>query len=535
MMFRAGPLEAQYREGELWHVRAGGQEIAQRIYGSVRDRNWGTLAGCVTVVSAQRDCIVFDSVHHSGEIDFRWRGVICGTSDATVTFTMDGQAQSTFLRNRIGLCMHHPLRECAGAACAIEAADGCIEQSAFPELIAPHQPFRNMRAMRYSNVEIRFVGDVFETEDHRNWTDANFKTYSTPLHLPFPVAIHAGDQVHQRIEVKVHDAGHAELPYHGVVRVRAAGSLRPMPAIGLTLGAAPLSNTERRALRRLRLSHLRVDGLEDIERAAAEAGSIGTALEIAVTLPCSIPLPAPAAARWLVYRRGEKATGGAAGRELREVVGRDAVVAAGTNAHFAELNRNRPDGDSWDAACFSVTPQVHASDDDSVMANAAAQYDAVRSARGFLRGRGVVVSPVTLRPRFNPDATAECEPPPPDPRQRSPFGAAWTVASLQALANVGATSATYFETHGSRGVMDVGDVYPVYRVFEALGREFRPCEISAPERVAALAFGSRYLVANLTPADCEVEIEGEGHTLGSYEVRNIEGTTWSSATESQAY
>jgi hypothetical protein len=26
-----------------------------------------------------------------------------------------------------------------------------------------------------------FEGDLWETEDHRNWTDANFKTYSTPI------------------------------------------------------------------------------------------------------------------------------------------------------------------------------------------------------------------------------------------------------------------------------------------------------------------------------------------------------------------
>jgi len=34
--------------------------------------------------------------------------------------------------------------------------------------------------------EVRLLGDVFETEDHRNWTDANFKTYGTPLRLLFP-------------------------------------------------------------------------------------------------------------------------------------------------------------------------------------------------------------------------------------------------------------------------------------------------------------------------------------------------------------
>lgn len=535
MNFRAGALRATCRDGELWHVRAGGREIAQRIYGAVRDRNWGTPPGRVEIVAAREDDFVFESIHQHGDLDFRWRGAITGRSDGTLSFAMDGRAHSNFQRNRIGLCVHHPLRECAGAACAIETADGRIEQSAFPEFVAPHQPFRNVRAMRYSNVEVRFEGDIFETEDHRNWTDANFKTYSTPLELAFPVELRAGDQVLQRIEIKAYDAGGAEQPGDSIVRVRARGPSRPMAAIGLTLGANPLSDAERRALSRLRLSHLRVDGAGQIERAANEAKSIGASLEIAVTLPCPIPQPAPRAARWLVYRHGEKATGAAAARELRQLLGRDAMVAAGTNAYFAELNRNRPDGDGWDAACFSVNPQVHAFDDESVMANAAAQYDVVRSAHRFLGGRGVAVSPVTLRPRFNPDATGDCEPPAPDPRQRLPFCAAWTVASLQALASAGAASVTYFETHGPRGAMDGRDLYPVYHVFEALGRDFRNCEISDPSRVAALAFGPRYLVANLTPAACGVEIDGAEHTLEPYEVRSIEGATWTSATESPAY
>ena len=44
-------------------------------------------------------------------------------------------------------------------------------------------------------------GDTFETEDQRNWTDASFKTYCTPLGLPFPVEIKKGDVVEQSITI----------------------------------------------------------------------------------------------------------------------------------------------------------------------------------------------------------------------------------------------------------------------------------------------------------------------------------------------
>ena len=38
-------------------------------------------------------------------------------------------------------------------------------------------------------------GETFETEDQRNWSDASFKTYGTPLHLPFPVEVEEGTRV----------------------------------------------------------------------------------------------------------------------------------------------------------------------------------------------------------------------------------------------------------------------------------------------------------------------------------------------------
>ena len=44
-------------------------------------------------------------------------------------------------------------------------------------------------------IVIRFEGDLWEMEDQRNWTDASYKTYSTPLRPPYPVEIREGDRV----------------------------------------------------------------------------------------------------------------------------------------------------------------------------------------------------------------------------------------------------------------------------------------------------------------------------------------------------
>jgi hypothetical protein len=50
---------------------------------------------------------------------------------------------------------------------------------------------------------VRMEGDTFEMEDHRNWTDASFKTYVRPLVLPWPYTLKAGEEVKQSIKVKL--------------------------------------------------------------------------------------------------------------------------------------------------------------------------------------------------------------------------------------------------------------------------------------------------------------------------------------------
>ena len=83
----------------------------------------------------------FTAVHRGDPVWLDWKGRLEGTADGRVRFEMDGVARSTFLRNRIGLCVLHPVEECAGAGCAVETADGTSTGDAFPRLVSPHQPF----------------------------------------------------------------------------------------------------------------------------------------------------------------------------------------------------------------------------------------------------------------------------------------------------------------------------------------------------------------------------------------------------------
>jgi len=135
---------------------------------------------------------------------------------------------------------------------------------------------------------------------------------------------------------------------------------------------------------------------------------------LAAVLP-AIDLPA---VRWLVFRRAEKSTSGRwlpLAREHLTAFYPSALFGAGTNHSFAEVNRKRPPRTA-DFVAYSVNPQVHAEDDAALVEALEGQGWTVSTAREFTGGLPVAVTPVTLRPRFNPDAP-ETAPSSVDPRQ----------------------------------------------------------------------------------------------------------------------
>jgi len=210
--------------------------------------------------------------------------------------------------------------------------------------------------------------------------------------------------------------------------------------------------------------------------------------------------------------------------------------AAGSNADYIFLARSTPPLDQTDALTFAIHPQEHAFDNASLAETLACQAVVVASARRLGHGLPVLVSPVTLKRRFNPHATAPEPPTPPgqlppavDARQMSLFGAGWTVGSLKYLAAAGAASVTYYETTGWRGVMETatgspaapfrelaGAVFPLYHVLADVG-EFAggaalPGRSSEPLAVEGLALRRadrlRVLLANLTDAPQTAQARG---------------------------
>jgi hypothetical protein len=572
---RAGPLTMLYdpTSGFVRRIKLGEREVLRGIYAAVRDRNWGTvpakLRETLRKITPDSFRIGFESEHRQGDVHFVWRGLVHGTADGNLRYEFDGEARTTFLRNRIGFCVLHPIRECAGLPAKQFRLDGIEVASRFPDLIEPQifgrSSFQELCGVAHEVApgiwaQVDFEGDTFEMEDQRNWTDASFKTYCTPLARPFPVEIKSGTAIRQSVTLRLKgDLSRSCGPQLEAVTEstevltltipdQPTGRL-PQLGLGAASHGAPLTAIEIAQLRQLQLSHLRVDvrlaapdWTTTLAQAASEAQQIGTRLELALHLPrhglidFSVVTDAlkpltPLLARVLALRRGDAATTPETLAEIKQHLGCLRLpLGGGSDGNFCELNRehalNRFALADSDFVFWSMNPQVHACDHLSIMETLEAQTATVRSARAWAGDRPLVVSPVTLKQRFNPVATGaetpiatDVLPPHTDPRQLSHFAAAWTLGSIAALASAGITSATYYETTGARGVMErtagsampdkfpslAGGLFPVFDVFVGLAgcQQFAIAQSAATSRVTALALFAagkvkRVLIANLT-------------------------------------
>jgi hypothetical protein len=580
---RAGPLSVAFEAGDLRTIRLGDHEILRRVYVAIRDRTWGTVPAVLSHLRVDDDGssfqISFEAQNQQNEIDFVWQAVICGDRRGTITFSMDGRARSTFWRNRIGFCILHPL-ECAGIPCRIEHVDGSAEDSSFPRGIAPQfirdgivkpvHPFENMRAVSHEVVpgvraRVGFEGDVFELEDQRNWTDASFKIYSTPLNLPYPVEIREGTAICQSMTLTLEGlvpvdpvaVRERELVFAVGVDLAPVG---PLPRIGLGVAGhgQPLSQKELGRLEALNLAHLRTDldlsvpGYEAVlRRATSEAEALGVPLEVALWLSDAaadqlrafravLEPMGPEVCTWLVFHQAEESTAEPWVRLARQYLadydGR-AKIGAGTHAFFTELNRGRPPLSALDLVCYSIIPQVHAFDNTSLVETLAVQAMTVENARRFCGDLPLAISPVTLRKHPGRTAARTAQgreggglPAHVDVRQMSLFGAGWTAGSLKYLAESGAWSVTYYETSGWCGVMETeagsplpdrfrslpGSVFPVYHVLADVGEfahgQIVPTRSTDRLKIEGLAVERdgrrRVVVANLSAESLHLEVRG---------------------------
>lgn len=594
-VLRAGPLTMVLENGALRSIKLGTREIVRGIYAAVRDKNWGTIEPRFLAyeIEAQKDAfeVRFGAEHKNAEVDFTWQGTIHGTADGTLQFIFDGRAQHSFLKNRIGFCVLHPM-ELAGVAVEVETPQG-TEQAVFPVRISPHQPFKDIIAMRFpasseSHIEMRFEGDLFEMEDQRNWTDASYKTYCTPLRLPFPNEIAENERVFQAITLRVLDAVPLVSSTHTTqlslcISGQAFGSL-PSIGFGVASHGQPLAEKEVELLCLLQPAHLwsEIDLMSEswqilLLQAASQAKRLQAALELSVlcdnegerivTLAETLSNEDITVARLFLYPDStfvttEKLLNKAS--TLLQNAGIRLALGCGSRANFAEFNRAPLPLSHVDVAGYAINPQVHAFDNTSLIETLAAQAVSATNAQALVALRPLSIGPITLKPRFNAAATSTLAdevqqgilPETVDARQMSLFAAGWTIGSIRNLAYAGVRWLTYYETTGWRGLMERMEeteqvfpfsrlaraVFPLYHVFADLAEfpnaQMLKLEASEEDVLEALALRTEerflLLLANVTDAVQFVTVETPGLILPRMRILD-ESTAEHAFFESEAF
>ena len=205
--FRTDLFRFIFDKGDLRKISFSGKEIIQRIYYAVRDEEWLSIPYSIEnfeekISDFEFNCtynLVFRNAQVHFTVKFRVK-----VENNFLTVETHGKSLSNFKKNRIGLCVHLP-SSLKGSTCKITHTNHKFTQAELPVFISPHQPFKDIFAIELKLEElsttISFEGDVFEMEDQRNWTDASYKIYSTPLELPFPVEVRKGNIFYQKITV----------------------------------------------------------------------------------------------------------------------------------------------------------------------------------------------------------------------------------------------------------------------------------------------------------------------------------------------
>jgi hypothetical protein len=507
--------------GNLRTVRYEGHEVLRAIAYVVRNADWGTynpeVSDCTIRKGAQWFTVTYRarcvSADSSQMLDYQAR--ITGNAQGNLVFEVLAQPLTPFRTARCGFAVLHPIEGVAGQPAVVEHVDGSQEQTNFPELIMPAQPFKDIRAIQHQvtpfiRARCCMNGDVFEMEDQRNWSDASYKTYVRPLSLPWPYVMEQGVANRQSVELSIQRSqGSAAEPASlqagpdaGPVRVTVADPQGTFPGIGVSihpdliqeaLAHPNLLHSLRPQLLLFHFdpsaghgeSHLRgfadiakgvpaiektesvlelvlpakgsvQDELAGIAEMVAAAGLHLTGILVSPIVDRQSTLPGstwpPCPPLSEIYQAARKAFPGLA-------------IGGGTLSYFTELNRKRPPVELLDFVSHCTCPIVHAADDLSVMESLEALPHIVRSARAIIgKDQPYWIGPSTIGMRHNPYGARVMENPANgrvtmtdcDPRQTSLFAAAWMIGFVAETADAALQMLTVGSLSGRLGLARAG-------------------------------------------------------------------------------
>jgi hypothetical protein len=557
----AGPLSVELDNGQLRYLKVDGVELLRAVAFLVRDENWGTYVPNLSDLEVEQRAdgfsVSYRAVCSRGSQEIAYDATIEGRADGTLEFTGSATPKTDFLTARTGFVVLHPLKGVVGKEVEVEHVDGTAAKSKFPALVDPVQPFLHIRALTHAvmpgvKATVRFEGDTWEMEDHRNWTDASFKTYVRPLALPWPYTLKAGETLTQAVKVSLSGkpskagAGAAK----GVAIELGAATRASMPPVGLGMPAEEIDYAvmqldllklasprflqcqfdprARHGLKELYgyrvlceqtgaqcILEIVVESLNDY---AAEVGRLAdmvgqAGLTLAAIAACPVgdlksvlpggPRP-PAPALEALYAAARAAFPGVR-------------LGGGMFSFFTELNRKHPPADSLDFVMNTTCPIVHAADDRSVMETLEALPYQVATTRSFMGNTAYRVGPSGIGCRDNPHGKtftlnsnnervclARM-----DPRQRALFAAAWTLGYIATFARTDIESIAVGAPTGPLGIicrktdypqpfydkLPGPAVYPAFHVVSGLtrgaGRKLVYAESTDAARVQCLAYRAK--------------------------------------------
>jgi len=512
------------RDGSLGPIHSAGHEIIRRIFVTVRDRNWQevTPAQWETKIDSERRTISVLARHQSDLVDFEWRGTFELAADhRSARFEFEGTVRRDMEVCRLGLIVLHPPEAMIGSR-VTAGSEQSDESLTIPELISPQpivdgvpgaltEPFTELKIERpdFGVLKLSFGGDSFELEDQRNWGDASFKSYCTPLRLGYPRAVREGTRVAHRVDIRF-DPAAIDTQQRKTSSSRDATAAVEFPKLGCEW-RKDLSLTSGNAIQ-ASYRHYYID-------ATSEAGldhlrsllewSPHARIEVGVDAQDNRALPSHQLSlvrehisqikRVMVYGSG---TGLPSAwvieswrRAIQDATSSQVPVLAATRGYYVEYNRSAPLGAATQGIAFPLAATVHTDEVGTIVDNVATVADMASTARQLMRLAEVAIVPLAL---YYPCTPPKANFPP-------PLVLPWLTATTIHAALSGITSITL--AHDLIDVLlDFSSHHAAFliQLAECAGREVMPLDPSMPSGVHAMMLSARgnvpvqVLATNLT-------------------------------------
>jgi hypothetical protein len=540
----AGPWGLTLEGGALRHITLHQIEAIRGIAFLVRDRDWGTLAPVIsnpqTTRSDDRLQLSYDATFTSGTAQLSVH-VLIEVAEDQLSMSATGHADAPFETNRAGFTVLHPIADVAGRAVRVTHSDGSFEDTCFPELIAPWQPFMDISALTHTvgqaAVTCLLQGDTFEMEDQRQWGDASFKTYNRPLAKPWPYRIEQGKELCQSVTLTwdvakpakasppqpqaplgvfpemalVIDAQDAWRLSRQPQDLRFVNPQRVLCHFDATLGetaaqfggfaAAQAACPDQRFDLEL-ICGFDADPEAELAGLATQMRTSGFDPDSVLVCPSVDRQSTPPGSYWPDCPPMLDIHNAAARAFPNKTRG------GGMVSFFPELNRKRPPVAVLDFVSHGLCPIVHAADDISVMETLETIAHITCTARGIIGKKDYRIGPATIAMRQNPYGDRTIPNPHhnrvamahDDPRHRAKFGAAYSIGLATALAPAGVTVWTPAAVYGPRGIgAEEDNRWPIAQSLAGLaklsGLEVNCAQIAQGR--ARLSVGNCEVTANL--------------------------------------